>query len=805
MPQAFLAFVGQVGAWIIQGTIAVFGESAALFILDVGAKLAGLQLLGYLSGKLSPTPDLSQDVQGQQVIVRGTVEHQRIIYGEVLVGGTLQYFNSAGTHNQSLFHSIILAGHECEDITEVWLDATRINSGYIDWSGIGANDGGVNSGDFRGTTADQTPVFLEKNLGAAGQNASSQMSYFFADITSAHRGQGFCYLTTRFDYAGSQTQVWSAGPPKEIKALVLGKKVYDPRSDSTQSFGTGPHRLTSSSTWEYSSNPALCWADYLIDSYLGMGIDYSKIDYSYVASAAEYCDNQVNVPGGAQNRFECNGVLTTASTHRDNLNRILSSFNGIQTRANGLWKIRAPYYNTPSLTLNEDDLRGDIELSLDPDDSERYNTVRGYFVDRERLYQAQQFPTVQSSEYLARDGGEEKFEDLNLPMTNDIYMAQRLAFGLLEQGNLQQTIVYPTNYKMLPAEVGGTIAVSNDKMNWVDEPFRVLRFKFMDMEGIDLVLRHEDPNAYAEVATTEYSVLNSQGIYSIAQPGVPAPNSLWQEYYLPNHNYMRWNNPPARLFEEIELWGGKYNDVNSVNLIYRGSASFFDHKIDLPSAQYYWVRAVNYAGEYSGWTPNSFGVGAQGADFEASNDFTFDKSEVLDDFWYNTFGDISWRASIVASQGMNDTRALSLVNSYKSGTTHTEVVRPIVGHQMLSDTLNIRFRYRINSYAGPATQLTNSQGVLVYGVGWQADPPPAAWPPRFPQNTGGWIVHDQLLVPVASLTLTGSWGTFDAAMDMTNAWGSGHKIGNFYLGMWTSTSQSSFLRVFIDNVTMRYS
>ena len=66
-----------------------------------------------------------------------------------------------------------------------------------------------------------------------------------------------------------------------VTAVVKGKKVYDPRKDSTSdaydsSLGVSTHRSNTASTWQYSSNP-LAMRDYLTSSQ-GVAADQSQID-----------------------------------------------------------------------------------------------------------------------------------------------------------------------------------------------------------------------------------------------------------------------------------------------------------------------------------------------------------------------------------------------------------------------------------------------------------------------------------------------------------------------------------------------
>ena len=83
----------------------------------------------------------------------------------------------------------------------------------------------------------------------------------------------------------------------------------------------------------------------------------------------------------------------------------------------GNWLLRGWTFETASLSFSDDDLRKDIQISLSTEESQRFNTVRGVFVDKDRFYQPHQFPAFTAAEYVARDNGETIFRDI--PITND--------------------------------------------------------------------------------------------------------------------------------------------------------------------------------------------------------------------------------------------------------------------------------------------------------------------------------------------------------------------------------------------------
>ncbi len=156
--------------WIYEALVYIgFSEATAIAIIDFGIKIAAAAALSAAYASIKGTPDFSNAIEGTTVTTRETLSHQRIIYGETLVSGPIWHINNTGQDARELHISILLAGHEIEDITEIYLDSTRIESGYISW---GVGDGPVNSGDFRGDINEDPVAFFEKFLGAPGQAAS---------------------------------------------------------------------------------------------------------------------------------------------------------------------------------------------------------------------------------------------------------------------------------------------------------------------------------------------------------------------------------------------------------------------------------------------------------------------------------------------------------------------------------------------------------------------------------------------------------------------------------------------------------
>lgn len=84
-----------------------------------------------------------------------------------------------------------------------------------------------------------------------------------AALVAAFAAQGITYSTTLAGYAYSVVAIPARAFDGQlnITGLVSGRKLYDPRKDSTAG-GSGAHRLANQATWEWSDNPALATADF---------------------------------------------------------------------------------------------------------------------------------------------------------------------------------------------------------------------------------------------------------------------------------------------------------------------------------------------------------------------------------------------------------------------------------------------------------------------------------------------------------------------------------------------------------------
>ena len=188
-----------------------------------------------------------------------------VIYGEVRKSGTVIY--EEVTKEGKFLHTIIALGTgEVEAIPLLFFDDTPIYDVDINSSGV------VSKGKFA------KHIYIRKHLGSSTQVADDLVvRESDGHWTSSHRLQGICYIYVRLRF---NRDIFSAQPA--ISAYIKGKKVNDIRNSNPAS---------------YSPNPALAFRDYVTTEAkdMGVGFEGGDIDDSFLAAAANNCDEFVTV------------------------------------------------------------------------------------------------------------------------------------------------------------------------------------------------------------------------------------------------------------------------------------------------------------------------------------------------------------------------------------------------------------------------------------------------------------------------------------------------------------------------------
>ena len=380
MPQAVFAVIVKV-VTVSVALLKAEGLKGAI------ARFVGLVLLSNIVRKFAGKPRVDQLAGLRLANSTNPIEPRKIIYGNARVGGLIFFFDTSGANNKFLWYGFALASHECEAINTVYFDNVPILNGEIDGSG------NVIAGTYDGR------VLIKKHLGTDTQTVDTDLDAAFGTWGTADRGRGICYVIIRLqrDDDNEANPVFPDGPPASITCEVQGKKIYDAR--------IGGHLPGDPSTWAWSDNPALCTRDFLAWEQFGYNIPFANIIESKVTAAADTCEEAVEVESAVfQDRFTCNGELTTDTRIGNTRNDLVDAMAGKAFESQGLWHIHAGEYDAPSFSLNEDAFVGSIQLQATAPKKDRYNSTQAVFIDAANSFQpATSFP-MEDATFITDDG-----------------------------------------------------------------------------------------------------------------------------------------------------------------------------------------------------------------------------------------------------------------------------------------------------------------------------------------------------------------------------------------------------------------
>ncbi|TVP08759.1 phage tail protein, partial [Shewanella sp. KCT] len=422
----------------------------------------------YIREALIPIPDddFGNEAMSQQQMLRSPTEARRSIYGKAMVSGPIVFAEETGTDNEFLHLVIPLAAHRCQEVLEIYFDDEVVYQN-------GSLDAAYNE-------------HARINIHLGGQTAAdSDLLAECEHWTDSHIGLGITYLYVRLKH---DPEFYANGLPN-VKALVKGKPIYDPRKDSTVG-GSGSHRWDEQSTWEWSDNWALCVLDYTrFES--GVGALASEIDLPSYALAANDSDQLVEYDneGNVEPRYTCNGTFTQSMTPASVLDKLLTAGAGMQTYSSGKYQLFSGVYQGPHLfTLGEADLAGEVEVRPFNARAQLCNAVRGTFVDPDNFYQPTDFAPYESDYYRAQDNNEYIDHDIDLPFTQSAYTAQRLAKLYLELNRAGQQIGVPLNMIGLSISVGQVVELDLPRLG-IKAEYQVMDWSFDFGQPIKVTLR----------------------------------------------------------------------------------------------------------------------------------------------------------------------------------------------------------------------------------------------------------------------------------------------------------------------------
>jgi hypothetical protein len=458
---------------------------------------------------ISPKPKAPR--QSSQDEAKGTLVNKDsnnnpipIVYGKRQVGLTRVFVESSGADNQYLYVAGVLCEGGGAGITAI--DEVYVDDKLVTFDGA-LTDGtirGVSSGDANYYKGGESLISIQGFFGLDNQSASSLLDET-TNWTSDHKLSGLAYVALRFKW----NQDAFNGLP-EVRVTVRGKKIYDPRLDSTKG-GSGSHRQDTASTWAYSANSSLVLLDYLRNTRYGKGLpnDAFETNYDTFKTSANTCDTQVTPYSGATsdiNLFETNAVIDSEKKVLENVRELLVPMRAIFNYTQGKYKIIIEGSGSSQLLLTKDNVVSEVKLQGESK-SEKYNRVIGTFTNPEKDYQSDtvSFPPFDDSALPVEDQHATMLSDDNntllersfdmLQVTSP-YQAEEICENILKRSRNNLKAEVTVTSEALNLSIGDIVTATYDTAGFSAKPFRVMSLAINSDSTVTLGLEEHQDNFY---------------------------------------------------------------------------------------------------------------------------------------------------------------------------------------------------------------------------------------------------------------------------------------------------------------------
>jgi hypothetical protein len=461
--------------------------------------------ISYLIAPKPKAPRQSSNDEVKGILVNKDANNNPIpvVYGQRQVGLTRVYVESSGVDNQYLYIAGVLCeggGAGIESIDEIYVDDKLVT-----WSGA-LTDGTlrtVNSSDTNFYKDGTSLISVQGFYGLDNQSASSLLQEQ-ANWTTNHKLSGLAYLAIRLKW----NQDAFSGIP-EIRVTLKGKKIYDPRLDSTKG-GSGSHRQDTSSTWAYSKNSSLILLDYLRNARYGKGLPNSAFETNYDSfkTSANTCETQVTpyTSGTDINLFETHAVLDSEKKVIDNVRELLVPMRAIFNYTQGKYKVIIEGTGSSQLLLTKDNVVSEVKLQGE-NKSEKYNRVVGTFTNPSKDYQSDtvSYPPYDDSALAVEDRFATMLSadnDTLLERSFDMihvtspYQAEEICENILKRSRNCLKAEVTITSEGLNLAIGDIVTATYDTAGFSAKPFRVMSLSINADSTVNLGLEEHQDNFY---------------------------------------------------------------------------------------------------------------------------------------------------------------------------------------------------------------------------------------------------------------------------------------------------------------------
>jgi len=306
-------------------------------------------------------------------------------------------------------------------------------------------------------------------------------------------------------------------------------------------------------------------------------------------------------------RHQLNQTLDTSAPLFDNVNQMLTQFNGILRYSNGKYeldlKTKAPTTISSLEQITTDRIIGDIKIT-DKGLSKTYNSVTTGYIDPQNGFNSKNI-TYYNSDYKKQDKGISRQGQYKAPGITNYFNNRMNIKQMLDESRSGLTATFtgsPETYVLLP---GNIIAITYERFNWASKLFRIQSMSPRDDLLVDFTVIEHNDDAYVLEALPSDLV---ESIYPEG-PGFPVVNPITPTGLTAvgttDGIRLNWNNVVNFSQEThiVEVWRssnssfstsfptfGTENDVEKAHKTSSVNTTTDDANLDPDLTYYYWIR-----------------------------------------------------------------------------------------------------------------------------------------------------------------------------------------------------------------------
>lgn len=293
-------------------------------------------------------------------------------------------------------------------------------------------------------------------------------------------------------------------------------------------------------------------------------------------------------------RHQTNMVIETSAPIFDNINNMLSHFNGILRHSNGKYELTIAAASSTfdeAELITEDDIIGAINVE-DAGQKGTYNTISTTVSDPQMMF-GERSVTFFNSEYLKQDKNIPKKGDIKTPFITNYFNSRINAKQYLNQSRYGLSINFTLGPRGALLLAGELIKITHDRFGWDEKLFRISNLTLKDNCLVQVTAEEHNDDAFLiEHIEEAYNLPSEASTANIAPPN--APTSLTATSNDRGGVELNWVNTtsytPATY--SVQIWRNATDSFSGAKLIATVKGDTYVDPIvaEGRTNKYYWIR-----------------------------------------------------------------------------------------------------------------------------------------------------------------------------------------------------------------------